>query len=702
MAPPDHTAFRRHLLRRPTYILAFFVLAYFAPFMRDIVFDAQHSTRIAVKTQTATEPAARARDMSNSKAKTRASPLGEHTFRPDGLLEVNPRAAHPIFALVVQAEAAWAAKLARASTSLRQAAAEYTHRYKRLPPAGFDLWWGYVAARDVQLPDEYDQIERDLAPLYGVAPDVLQSVQRAWEAHADSYTIGKDTAAHNLSMLNFTLPEDEAVRFQLARGAFEIIELLEEVENELPPFRAVFSPHDSPNLVTDHELKQQALEAARKGTYIDPMYPPPEKHGWPAACPPFSPAQLDALPPAFDEAHPNTGSPSVPGTSSNIFEIDHPRRGLQTPPKTFIHDHRTAMDPCLHPSHLRTHGAYLPHGEGPAPQRVLIPQFSYSTTPLHSDIRPALPLNWVPDDFPHEGRMPPLGLSWTDRTDERLQWRGSNTGIWHAGDGRWREAHRIRLAALAAGMGGVNASVLMAPMLTDQGAEAEAEGRQERERGGRIRDGDQRHVVPTGEQALPVGMPQEVSRARFVNALLDVAFAGKPVNCEGIRCTVLEEMFEWRAPHDLPKAGKYKYVLDVDGNGWSSRFKRLMNSGSLIFKATGYPEWFTDRIAPWVHYIPIQNSYADLLDALVFFRGDPAGRGAHDDMAARIAAAGREWSRRYWRKEDLVAYNYRLFLEYARVMSTDREATKFVMWEDDAEDEARERELRERWRQHKT
>jgi hypothetical protein len=30
----------------------------------------------------------------------------------------------------------------------------------------------------------------------------------------------------------------------------------------------------------------------------------------------------------------------------------------------------------------------------------------------------------------------------------------------------------------------------------------------------------------------------------------------------------------------------YKYVVDVDGNAWSARFKRLLTSGSLIFKAT--------------------------------------------------------------------------------------------------------------------
>jgi hypothetical protein len=57
----------------------------------------------------------------------------------------------------------------------------------------------------------------------------------------------------------------------------------------------------------------------------------------------------------------------------------------------------------------------------------------------------------------------------------------------------------------------------------------------------------------------------------------------------------------------LQTAARYKYVIDVsalfcllmlaadiyaqvDGNEWLSRFKCLTNSGSLIFKATTYPE----------------------------------------------------------------------------------------------------------------
>jgi beta-1,2-xylosyltransferase len=33
---------------------------------------------------------------------------------------------------------------------------------------------------------------------------------------------------------------------------------------------------------------------------------------------------------------------------------------------------------------------------------------------------------------------------------------------------------------------------------------------------------------------------------------------------------------------------RYKYRLDIDGYGWSSRFRKLLSSNSLIIKSTVY------------------------------------------------------------------------------------------------------------------
>jgi hypothetical protein len=42
------------------------------------------------------------------------------------------------------------------------------------------------------------------------------------------------------------------------------------------------------------------------------------------------------------------------------------------------------------------------------------------------------------------------------------------------------------------------------------------------------------------------------------------------------------------APED---AYQFKYALDVDGNGWASRFHRLLSSASPVIKMTMFPEW---------------------------------------------------------------------------------------------------------------
>jgi len=84
-----------------------------------------------------------------------------------------------------------------------------------------------------------------------------------------------------------------------------------------------------------------------------------------------------------------------------------------------------------------------------------------------------------------------------------------------------------------------------------------------------------------------------------------------------------------------------------------------MTSRALIFKSTVFPEWFQDRVAEWVHYAPVSVDLSDLYDSLTFFRGDLNGAGAHDDLAAKIAIAGRDWSKTFWREEDLTAYMFR-------------------------------------------
>ena len=54
-----------------------------------------------------------------------------------------------------------------------------------------------------------------------------------------------------------------------------------------------------------------------------------------------------------------------------------------------------------------------------------------------------------------------------------------------------------------------------------------------------------------------------------------------------------------------------------------------------------------------IHYVPIKADLTDLYDVLAFFRE------GHDDLAKEIADEGKVWSKSFWRKEDMVSYQFR-------------------------------------------
>ncbi|KAJ8507642.1 hypothetical protein ONZ45_g10011 [Pleurotus djamor] len=550
---------------------------------------------------------------------TTASPPKAHIYRQDGLLEAGTTGKHPVLELIQKAEKEWKEKQKRASRSLSQAVAEYERRYKRLPPKGFDAWWKYVQDNDVQLPDEYDMIWKDIEHFWGINPKALRKIQAIQERIPDAFTMGRD-ANGTISIVKLATSQTHPMPWDsLTRGYDEIMDLLKPVAHDLPEFRLTISPHDNPNLVTDYEVKQAALDAAASGRYVDYSKPPRmPRLGFISACPPDSPARRSGL------------------------IVDQRKRPPPRMDKTFIYDHRTSMDPCQNPYLFYYHSQFLPYPpRAPSAQPVLSAQLTYCSTMVHHNIQPPSFISWQADVTPRANDPP-----WENKTDDRIFWRGSNTGMIFSDETPWRYSQRPRLVHLANDMEGT---------ITIK--------------------------VPNDGTSNKPYHDVEVDRKRLNSLLFDIHFAGAPIACETHYCDYLRSEFQWypkQNPND-PIVGAHKYKIDVDGNGWSSRFKRLITTNSLVFKATIYPEWWLDRIQPWVHYVPIQADYSDLHDVFVFFRGGLYGEGAHDDLAKKIAYAGREWSKAYWRKEDMTAYFFRLILEYSRVMSLDREAMTYKL-----------------------
>ncbi|KAJ7276960.1 hypothetical protein C8J57DRAFT_1504793 [Mycena rebaudengoi] len=181
---------------------------------------------------------------------------------------------------------------------------------------------------------------------------------------------------------------------------------------------------------------------------------------------------------------------------------------------------------------------------------------------------------------------------------------------------------------------------------------------------------------------------------------------------------------------ELGVAWGYKYLLDLDGMGYSGRFMAFLASDSVPVKSTVYDEYFSDWIEPWVHYIPFSTTYTEIYNIVAFFSGpSPAtlraanlsvpsassptsvssASTAHDGekrspgekreqhvMAAivpeslkppaqiegdrrlrRISRAGKQWKQTIGRTVDMEVYVYCLALEYARLWVDDREAMSY-------------------------
>ncbi|KAG6845002.1 hypothetical protein H0H87_001774 [Tephrocybe sp. NHM501043] len=263
------------------------------------------------------------------------------------------------------------------------------------------------------------------------------------------------------------------------------------------------------------------------------------------------------------------------------------------------------------------------------------PLFSYSTTSLYHDIQPPSFFGWTADEPSAE-----VDPEWENKTDERLLWRGNNVGMVHSDATRWRHAHRSRLVSWAEDINGT-ANVLIPGHVEDEGWQR-------------------------------VGGGTLVKKALLAPALLDVAFAGKPNGCNVQYCRHIETQYEWRKerqPHEK-EIGRHKFILDASllyiairrklitaSNRWMEKGHRQTSSGSwLPTRLYSRPQHTQNA---WVHYVPIQVDYSDLYDALLFFRGDLYGEDEHDSLAKRMAYAGKEWSKTFWREEDMTVYFFR-------------------------------------------
>jgi hypothetical protein len=73
------------------------------------------------------------------------------------------------------------------------------------------------------------------------------------------------------------------------------------------------------------------------------------------------------------------------------------------------------------------------------------------------------------------------------------------------------------------------------------------------------------------------------------------------------------------------QAQRYRFFIDVDGTGWSGRFKLLLHSGRVVLKQrSDLYDYFMPEVEPFRHYVPVAADMSDLVERIDWLKANPA------------------------------------------------------------------------------
>ncbi|EIW53340.1 capsular associated protein [Trametes versicolor FP-101664 SS1] len=564
---------------------------------------------------------------------------------------------HPIPKLMAEAETKFRDVLSRQSRTLEDAVKEYERRYHRKPPRGFDRWWAFAQENGVLMIDEYDNIDEDLAPFWE-----LPGEQMRWRAGLAGHLPFVDVVrvkSGNATAVNLLDGYETGDVSARAKG---LLSMVEKFQGELPDLEfpvngmaegRILVPWES--RVRSNLTMQSNLDAVRNE--LSGIHHP-DWHGegnvWEAfrrTCEPGTAArrlfssfrassthktsQLSARSEEFVFARSTAGNYSFCTNPWAHYNQGH-----------FFSDWRTipAIFPMFSPAKA---SGYMD---------IRIPShYYYAQTRRYTYGWDSVNLQLKPVDD--------METPWDEKSD-KIFWRGASTGGGSSPPGFAAQYQRHRFVRLASDRSSANRTVVFAD--------------------------------PPGSTNY---IYADVPAAALNDEVMDVAFV-KVVGAEnfpGGHDTFVQQHRVDDGGVNLGDHWKHKYIVDLDGMGYSGRFFSFMESDSAVMKSTVYREFFSDWIQPWLHYIPISQTYSEIYNVHAFFSGatESTLRAANatalsippeqrrtvdgDRRLRRIARAGKQWKRTIVRRVDMEAYVYRLCLEYARLWADDRDAMSYTL-----------------------
>lgn len=545
---------------------------------------------------------------------------------------------HPISELISEARAKHDRWLLRATTSksLMTAVTTYRERHSgRAPPPNFGEWFRYAA--ETAIIDEFKQIDHDLASFWQLSPAEIRK-------RVDAVVALPDVAS--ITITGGQVKKSELGEASQDEDLAEVVEMIQKFSKHLPDMVLPINLKPIPRVLPswrDARYKHE-LDLGQMANFIAEKRGAGGENG-----------TVDAV-----QSRGGRGPSTAPGAKAGSSEV----RRMQSeacPPSSlarnsrywnfdrfchacaqghsrgqFLTDLDQSLDVCAQPDLKFLHSFSL-RDRTPAPIRQLVPLFGASKTDEYQDVLIPIP----------RSRQSKADVRWKfKRRFDYLFWRGTAGDDYNKGD-VFRGGQKFRLLHLIKKPAGGDEVRMMLP----------------------VRGWEHPYRI------RKVGAAEASKRIPFAVGIVDSS------PCEGGSCEMANQVYGTEA--DTEEASEYRYVLLMDDDeGPPGEVLSVLRSRSVPFVASIFRSWYTERLRPWLHFVPVDLRFQGLHTTLAFFAGVGSGPGAtrgglrgmrnHEGDGEWISQQGEWWSRSALGPRDMEAYLFRLLLEWGRLVNDGR------------------------------
>ncbi|KAK0387139.1 hypothetical protein NLU13_5452 [Sarocladium strictum] len=565
---------------------------------------------------------------------------------------------HPLSDLIYKAhveEDRWL-KQVKTSRDLPVAVQAYQDRHEgRKPPPYFHEW--YKLAKSTVMVDEFRQIDRDLAPFHRVPAKYLRQRIRIM-----SDVPGIATIIIKSGEVSHKDTGDKKTDSELD----ELVRIISTFSKFLPNMIIPINLSSMPRVLPSWN-EAQSTARVDLSTVVDFLQ---------------SRSSVEGI--GADESKREGGSDQISLLSARDLQDMHlaacpPTSRSRTSPHWRISDFCFAcarrhskgpimtkwdksLEICHQPDIYHLHGFFMATPEA-TPFKELLPLFSPSKMDGFSDI-----LFPLPSTVAHGTDS---AKSFWDRKSE-LYWRGK-VGEHTLDSQALRGSHKIRLMHLVTEPEPDEEMTMVLPLP----GMVEEKNQDQNKKKGRKKAKDE-----FGYERVLAKDSRNISSFN-----LQLEQNGP---CLDPVCAIAKETFSVATQSEPSEPFEHRYILLTDEeNGPPQDVIGVLKSESVPFLSTTFRTWYTERLIPWLHFVPIDTRFQALHTTITYFTGTegrPALNGRdtkledHLNDAKWIANQGRKWADTALGQKDLKVYMFRLLLEWGRLIDDERD--KIGFWQD--------------------